>query len=809
MTMLWLDQLLQDLRFSGRTLLKSRALSATIVLVLGATTGVTTAIFSVVNGVLLRPLPFAEPERLVQINEIHLTGGAGSVFVLDLEEFRRQNTTFERMSGYGLTTRHLVGGAGLERLTTVTADGEFFPLLGVRPIAGRTFGAADPTEVAVISSALWERRFDRDAAVLGRTIEVDGEAFDQVQQRTVVVRRAYTVIGVMPDAFQFPYGAASLYQGAVSESPIDMWIPAEARPGGRVAQVTGRLKPGATAAAATADLTAIEARLDVVTGDRFRPTGVQVAALSDAVLGPVRDSLWLLLVAALLVLTAACANVANLLLSRLTTRSSEVVTRAALGAGPLRLVRQYLAESLLLSVAGALLGVVIARWSTTVLVAFASSRIPRSPEVSLDWTVFAFLAFVCLAVALMCGLAPSVLAARTNVRSATRSDAGQETAGTRSARIRDALIVVEVALAFVLACGAAAVVSELRRLQAVDSGMLTDNVLTLHLTPQMPFAMYNRLEERVSQVPGVEAAGLIHMVPLQNWGGIGTFQVRGRPPQEFSTLPTAELRSVTPGYFATLGIPIRAGRNLNERDGVLVPRPILINDALARAQFPGESPIGREMDRGIIVGVVGDVRHAGLDRPAVPAIYFPHNAGIAADIGMSLLVRTEGPPQGIIGGIRSAIREVNPNLAVFDVKTMEQVVDESLWELNLYRSLIGLFALLTVGLSAIGLYGVVSHGVTARLREFGVRIALGSSPNQLARLVMVQGVRLAVTGILIGLGLGIAALQLMRERIGGEGTNPGVVAGAAGAIVVLALLACAIPARRVAVVDPALALRRD
>lgn len=808
-----LEDLVQDVRFGGRTLRKAPGFSATAVLTVALATGATTAIFSIVNSVLLRPLPFAAPDRLVQVEEMMPIGGAGAVLYPDLEEFRKQSSTFEMFSGYGLTTRHLQGAAGTERLTAVVSDRYFFTLLGVQPIAGRTFQSGDEGPAVVISERLWNRRFDRDPSVIGRTIALDGNTFDAARQRTVIERRAYTVLGVMPETFQFPYGAASVYPAALPETQTDIWILDDrARRMGR-ASVTGRLKSGVMIDAAASELSLIEQRLDVLTPSPYRPTGVRLVALAEDVLRSIRRFLWMLFGAVGLVLAAACANVANLLLARTTARTREVVTRAALGAGRLRLARQFLTESLLLSFGGGLVGVAIAWWGTDLLVALGSAKIPRAHEIApiLDWGAFTFLLLVCVATAILFGLAPALTAARADIQTVTKEAAGHVTLGGSYRRIRDGLVVAEVALAFVLACGAVVVMRELSRLQQTDTGMVTDNVLTFHLTPRVEDSDYYKIEERVAQLPGVEAAGLIHMVPLQNWGGIGTFQVRGRPREEVARLPTAELRSVTPGYFQALGIPIRAGRPLTERDSLDAPGAILVNEALARLHFAGEDPIGREMDRGRIVGVVADVRQVRLDRPAATQIYFPvaRTAGIASDIGMSLIVRAQGQPQAVIDAVRSAVRQLNPNLAIFNIRTMEQVLADSLWELNLYRWLIGLFAALALVLAGIGLYGVISYSVASRTREFAIRLALGSDQIALARLVVSRGVRLAAVGLMVGAVAALALTRLVGNLTASLGPDPTTLAATSVLLLAIALLACLVPAMRVARMDPATALRHD
>lgn len=801
--------MVHDLRFGWRALLKAPGFTAATVITLALATGATTAIFSIVNSVLLRPLPFADPERLAQVEELQPMGGPGPVLFNDLLEFRKQSRAFESLTAYGLTTRHLTGATGTERLTTVMTDHQFFAVLGTQPLIGRTYGPTDEGSLLVMSERLWTRLFNRDPSILTRTLTLEYNVFNPALKRSVLEQSDFTVLGVMPQRFQFPYGAGSVYAAALPETQTDLWVLNNTQAGRW--GVTGRLRPGITIAAAHSELTIIEQGIDAMTPSPYRPTGVRVTALSDEVLGPIRGSLWMLFGAVALVLAAACANVANLMLARVAARMREVVTRAALGAGRMRLARQFLTESLLLSLAGGVFGVAVAWWTTTVLVSIGSAKIPRAHEIALDWRAFVFLLAICLVTALVFGLAPALAATRVDLQTATKESGGQATLAGGYRRLRDALVVAEVALAFVLAFGAVVVISELRRLQQTPTGMETENVFTLHLTPRLPESDYYRIEERVSQIPGVSGAGLIHMVPLQNWGGVGTFQIRGRQVEDASRMPRAELRSITPGYFATLRIPLRAGRALTEADSQRDPRPILINEALAQAYFPGEDPLGRELDRGTIVGIVADVRQIGLDQSAYPQIYsaVDRTAGIAADIGMSLLVRADDSAAGLIDAVRSAVRHVNPNVAIFNVRTMKQIVADSLWELNLYRWLIGLFAGLALLLCAIGLYGVISYGVVSRSKEFAIRLALGSDQTGVARLVLQRGLWLTGGGLLIGIAgvlALIASLGHLPIAVSGE---PAILAGVATLLLAIALIACALPALRVARVNPVAALRQE
>jgi len=803
----WLEQLVQDVQFGARTLRKSPGFTAATVLTLALATGATTSIFSIVHGVLLRPLPFDDPDRLVQVfgrnwAQDHdgvpdsLTGPVGPP---ELEQFESQATSFDGFAGYEVTTRHLSGAAGPERLTAVMTDRTLFSVLGARAIEGRGFEASDPADVAVISESLWERRFGRARLDASTTITLDG--------------RPFTLLGVMPGQFQFPYRAASLMSGALPEARTDVWVPMpplRASDGalrrGRV-RVVARLKPGVPLTAARSELDVVAARVEGENPDFQRRIGARIAPLAEVVIGPVRRSLWMLLAAVGLVLAAACANVANLLLARMTVRTPEVATRAALGAGSLRLVRQFLAESLLLSLAGGLVGAAFARWSLPVLLAATSGRIPRAHEIALDWQAFAFLLMLCVVTAILFGLAPAVAAARVDIQSITK-EGGRATRGGVFGRLRDGLVILEVALAFVLATGAALIMREVVRLQHVPTGMDTRNVLSVHITPRTTAANYSAIEQRVATIPGVHAAGFIQLTPLQNWGWDATFSIRNRPTD--SPLTTG-LRYVTPGYFSSLGIPIVRGRALTDHDTENTPPVILVNEAFARRFFPGGDAVGQELNRGTIVGVVGDVRQIALDREAEPELYYPaaQNVTMASDIGMSLIVRTEQRRERAIAAIRAAVREVNPGLAIFNVKTMDEVVSDSMWQLNLYRWLIGVFAGLALVLAAIGLYGVISFGVAARLREFAVRLALGSGPRRLIQLVVARGVILAGGGLAAGIVTVLAVTPWARTVSPALAIDPATYVVVAVLLVVIALCAALVPAVRAAQIDPASALRHE
>ncbi|MBI1876150.1 MAG: ABC transporter permease, partial [Acidobacteria bacterium] len=606
----WVEDLVQDLHYALRGFAGNKWFAVTAVVTLALGIGANTAVFSVVSGLVLRPLPFPQPDRLVQVSvTTPLSPQGAGVGGPDLEAFRTQGTSFAAFCAYGVSARYLGGADGSERVMAAGAERGLFTLLGVAPIAGRTFLPDDPLSVAVIGQAFWNERLGGNPSVVGSAITLDGEPF--------------TVIGVMPESFQFPYGAASLLPGVASEARTDLWIPFAQPTRGRPS-VVGRLKPNVHLRAAETELTVIVRRQVSQAPETARATGVRLVPLSDVVVGAsVRRPLFFLFSAVGIVLALACANVTNLSLVRMTLRRREVAVRAALGASPPRLVRQLLAESLLLSLAGGIVGLGLAKWAIARMMLLAHAQIPRAPEVSFDWPVFVFSAAACTFTGLASGLAPALIARRLDPQPVLQ-EGGHGTMGVGQRRLRDALVVAEVALAFVLAVGGVLLVRELVRLQQTDTGLVSRNVVTFHIgqrmTPRTDTRQYYEIAERVAQLPGVRAAGFTQLLPLQNWGWTSSssdFRVRGRPVIPSSPF-AVELRYVTPGYFQALGIPIRRGRGFTASDARDRPPVILINEALARRYFPNDDPVGKVTTRGTIVGVVGDVRQVNIDQSAAP-----------------------------------------------------------------------------------------------------------------------------------------------------------------------------------------------
>jgi putative ABC transport system permease protein len=800
-----MTDLQHDLRYAARTLAKHKTYTATALIALALAIGANTAIFSVVRGVLLQPLPFPASDRLVRLYGTPAERGE-AMSAADVEAIRMSSPSFELITGFGVAARYLISPEGLHRVMTVDTERDFFSLLSATPAAGRTFEASDVTGAAVASHAFAQREFGSDAAALSKTIMLDG--------------MAVTIVGVMPDSFQFPYAAASLIPG-VGQSRTDVWVLREPPPGqprrGRLAQVTGRLKSRASLAAASSELSVLFKRIEAENPDRPKGLGVRMVPLADAVVSaPLRRSLFMLFGAAALVLALACANLTNLSLIRVAMRRKDIAARIALGASRARLIRQYLCESLLLSLAGGLAGLVVAWIGTNQLLRLSIVQIPRSHELGMDWAVFAFSFLVCVASGIVFGLAPAWSAMRTDPQAILKDTATHTTMSEGQRRLCDGLIIAEVALAFVLGVGASLLIRELVRLGHMNIGMTTANVVTFHvgqtMAPNSDGRQFYDVVDRVRRVSGVLDAGFTQMLPLQSWGWFGNsldFRLRGQPVDPNAPIYTTELRYVTPGYFSTLGIAVRRGRVFTDRDNRQGPAVIVINEALAQRAFGDQDPVGKVTTRGTIVGVIADVRQVSLGQTARPEVYYPiaQNWSQLGELGMSLVVKTDGPPARVIDRIRSSIREVNPNVAIFGIKSMDRIVTESLADFLLYLSLMFVFAGLALFLASTGAYGVVSYVAASRTREFAIRSVLGAEPRVLIRLVLMKAFTLTAMGLACGLPVVIAARPLIQNLpISVPPPNAWTAGPVALLTAIIAVAACVVPSRRAAV-DPSNVLR--
>ncbi|HET7551160.1 MAG TPA: ABC transporter permease [Gemmatimonadaceae bacterium] len=805
-----MDILIQDVRLALRALRRTPGFTLIAVLCLALGTGATTAIFTVVNAVLLRPLPFPQPEQLVRLYEGHTTnsGFYGSVSPANFIDWQRQNTVFDQLVAYQAQSVNLQSASTPERLAAVTTTGNLFQMLRTGAEIGRTFTPEEAREgaarVAVLSDAAWRARFGADRSIIGRTVTLDGEQ--------------YTVIGVMPAEFSFPATAA-----------VDVWLPHPFTPDERTQRdshylsVVGRVKPAITLDAALAQMKQIAARLAQEYPDADGTRTVKLLSMRDDLFGKnLRTQLYVLLGASVLVLLIACVNVANLLLARAAMRRREVAVRAALGAGAGRLARQFLTESVLLSLIGAGGGLLLAYGGVRGLVALASSDIPRAHPIGFDAGIFAFLAAIAVVTGIAFGLVPAIQGARVDPRDNLADGSRGGSTGRAQQRFRGALVGAEVALSLVLLIGAALLMKAFVALENTPSGIATDHVITFHVSVSgdqedggAAASFYQPALQRMSALPGVTAAGLTSLLPLQDYWWNAIFSIEGHPPAERGKEPVAEIRATSAGYFRALRIPIVQGRNFGEQDAAGAPLVMLVNRALVKRYFPGEDPIGQRLKLDTltftVVGVVGDTRGESLERPPMPEFYIPYTQlGSWLPPEITFTVRTEVPPASVMPAIREAVHAVDPTQPIFRVETMEEVVSRSLSSHRLYLWLLGTFAVIALALATAGIYGVTSYLVTQRTREMGIRLALGAPPASLKAMVVRQEAVVAIIGTIVGLVGAFAVTRLLASFLYGvSATDPITYLCVALALIAIAMLASYVPARRATRVDPTTALRTE
>ncbi|MEO6196069.1 MAG: ABC transporter permease [Thermoanaerobaculia bacterium] len=798
----------RDLRLGLRSLLRSPGFAVVAILCLALGIGANAALFSILNAVLLRPLPYTEPDRLVRVYEKMGDGGQASVSIPNFQDWVERNSGFEQLAAYQRGSRNLQGTGNPERIQAVEATPNLFSLLGARPYLGRAFksGTDEPgkAKIAVVSEEFWRTRLGGDPSLVDRAIRLDGIP--------------YLVIGVMPASFGFPAGSRS----------TDLWVLLEPTPevansrGNHFLDVIGRLKPGITLERATAQLATLAAQIEKEHPAEQTGRSVLVQSLRETVVGRVRPALLILFGAVALVLLIACANVANLLLARAAVRQHEVAVRLALGASRTRLIRQFLLESLVLAFAGTVFGLLLARWSLNALAPLAKGALPVFKEFPLDGRVFGFLLAVAVLSGVAFGIVPALQSSRGNVRNSLTEAGGKTTGSGRQQFFRSALVVLEIAVSLVLLVGAGLLLRGFLTLSSTKPGLVAENVLTAHLsvpitqlegsTPRL----FRPVLEKIRALPGVRSAAVVSILPIQRAGTNGGFTIEGRPAPEPGQEPSAELRVASPEFFQSLGIPILRGRDFTEADGTSGPRVVIINEALAHKHFPNKDPLGQQIDFGdgvfTIVGIVGSVRQAGLDHAPLTEIYFPYAAADAMGwLGDAVLVtRTVVPPESVTSEIRAAVASVEPALPLYNVLTMEQVIDQSLASRRLNLWLLAIFAGMALLLSAAGLYGVISYLVAQRTREIGMRIALGAQNRDVIRLVMRQGASLTGTGIALGLLGAFAFSRVLESLLYGVSTrDPLIYAALAGVLATIALLATWLPARRASRVDPILAIRAE
>jgi putative ABC transport system permease protein len=799
----------QDLRYGARMFLKQPGFTLIAVLTLALGIGANTAIFSVVNAVLLRPLPYTEPERLVWLWDTLPQLPTAPTSLPEFLDWKSQNQSFEYLSAFQGGNMFLDTGDGTQDTPVGLVTPEMFALFRVSPILGRTFTDEETLpgrfRVAVIGQAMWQSRFGSDPNVLGRTVELNGAP--------------YEIIGVIPEGFSFP-NRAMLWRPL----PID---PNQLDRGPHYLRVVGRLKPSVTLAQAQTEMSALAARLSEQHPEKNAGHGVKIDLLRDVVVGDIGPALFILLGAVGFVLLIACANVANLLLARVGVRQKEIAVRTALGASRLRIMRQLFTESLMLSVGGGAAGLLIAVWGVKWLVSMGPNTIPRVHEIAVDPRVVGFTLLISAATSLLFGLAPALQASRPNLTDALK-ESGRSSAGLSRNRICSVLVISEVALSLVLLIGAGLMIRSFAKLNYVDPGFNPADVLTMGVTllpnkypeEERVASFYAQLLEQAAATPGVVSAGGISELPFSGSNTNDSFTIEGRPPVAKQDEPGTEYRVVTPRYFEAMGIPLLAGRDFTGADTKQAPNVVIINEAFANRHFAGESPLdhrirlqGQERDPLLIIGVVGDVRDQQLDEQPIPEAFVPYLQNPLSKTyyrSMTIVARTKSDPGGVAGSLRAALTSVDKSLPVYDLKPMTEYLRDSLARRRFNLILLTTFAGVALVLAAIGIYGVISYGVTQRTHEIGIRMALGAGRGDVLGLVIRQGMRMALVGVVIGLLASVALTRLMETLLFGISvTDPLTYTVIALLLTSVALLACFVPARRATKVDPLLALRYE
>ncbi len=813
-----MNTLLQDVRYGMRMLLKSPGVSivATIALALGI--GANTAIFSVVNAVLLRPLPYPNSETLMAIYEKDTTKGQlkNSYSYPNYFDLRDQNHVFEHVAAYHDSDFIMTGRGEAVRLQGGVVTANLFSVLGVAPMLGRTFLPAEdkPNEtgrVVLLSERLFASRFNSDPSVLNQQITLDG--------------KRYTIVGVMPHNFDFP----------IQNDPLELWTtiaddasgetPVTGQRGAHFLRVIARLKPGVSEATAQTDADAIGARLAQQYPDQNTNRGIYVESALTSLVGDVRPALLIMLGAVACVLLIACANVANLLLARAMTRHREMAVRSALGASRLRVVRQLLTESVLLSLVGGLLGLLLAIWWSDLLIALGRHDIPRALQVGLDWRVLGFTLAVSVLTGVVFGLVPALHLSKTELTESLKEGRGAG-AGAKRNRVRAVLVVAELAIAVVLLVGAGLLIQSFWRLQHVNPGLQPQNILTFNVSlPEVRYSsekqahFFRDLLGRIKSLPGVQSASAVVPLPLSGDRFRISFQVVGRevaPKDE----PVADLFIAETNYFRTMGIPILKGRDFSEHDEHGATQVVIVTESFARQFFPGEDAVGKRIKPGIstwdndddndkvreIIGVVADIRNRALNTEPKPAYYMPQSQ--LPFTQLVTVVKTSNDPRSLTNSITREVHAMDGELPIFAVRTMEEYISSSVAAPRFNTTLLAIFAAVALLLTIIGLYGVMSYSVAQRTNEIGIRMALGAQARDVLRLIVTDGLKMVLLGLVLGIGGALALTRLLATLLFGvTARDPLTFVAIAGLLSIVAIVACCIPAWRATRVDPLDALR--
>jgi putative ABC transport system permease protein len=803
---------LQDARFALRGFRKNPAFAAIAIFTLAVGIGANTSIFSVANALLLRQLPYPEPERLALLSAARFTNGAtqGPLSWTRFQMVHARNKSFAGIAAFTSDTFNWTGSGRPEQLNAARVSWDFFQILGIRPALGRWFNADEDTPggnlVAVLSHELWSRRFGASPAAIGRTLTLND--------------KVYTVAGVLPAGFRFDsIGPVDIVVPRVFD--LGVIVPAQLNGGAGFLNYLARLRPGVSFAQAQAEMDTLAAqyrREYPKFPDADPALTIRVGNLRDELVLSVRTALWILFGAVGLVLLIACANVASLLLSRALGRKREIAVRTAIGATRASLIRQLLTESLLLAAAGGLLGALLSAWGTEALAAMAARTLPRAQEIHADAAVFAFTAIVSMVAGVLFGLAPALQISRPDVNSILRAEGRGSTAGRRRNTLRGMLAVAQVAISVVLLIGAGLLLRNFVALRDSNPGFRPGNLLTMQVSlPASRYprpaqaAFYRDLVRNIGALPGVESAAGTTALPL-NASRFTPALPEGQPEGPLSARPLFNIASITPGYAQTMGIPVLRGREFTVRDDAAAPKVLLINQTLARLYWPNEDAVGKHIlvGRGTapleVVGVLGDVRNMSLAADVKPEIYFPYPQ--LPGLPLNLVVRTATEPHTMVRAVEGAVFALDANQPVTAVQSMDEILDAGAAQPRFTTSLLGGLSLTALVLAIVGIYGVIAYSVTERTQEMGIRIALGASRGDILGLVLRQGMTLAGAGIAIGIVSSLALTRLLTSLLYGvSATDPLTFVFAAGLFVAVAFAASSIPAMRATRVDPIDTLR--
>ena len=821
-----MTNLSQDARYAWRVLRKSPGYTAVAVLVLALGIGANTAIFSVVNAVLLRPLPFDQPDRLVHLWHVPPQASFPGIPLFTVSpanflDWRSQAHSFEGMSAYGFGRYNLTGTGQPESTRVVAATSGLFSILHAQPLLGRMFldGDVEPgrDHEVVLSYGFWKSHFGSNPDIVGKNIQLNGQA--------------YTVVGVMKPGFEFPVDSDP-------DTAPQMWKPLAWSGAERAIRddhnygVVARLKPGVTLQQARAELDTISSRLAEQYPKEDKGWGATAVSLREDLVGDVRPALLILLGAVAFVLLIACANVANLVLAKTFSRRKEVAIRSALGASRRRLLQQVLSETVLLAVAGGALGLVLAHYGMVLMVKFLPQQLPRSSEIGLDGWVLAFTLGISLLTGLAAGLLPALRMIKKDVSEALKQGLGRTASDSAGNRTRSVLVVCEVALSLMLLIGAGLLIRSLGVLHAVNPGFDADHVVTMDLsiasnkfaTPAEQINFFNRVLDRVRVLPGVQSAGLINHLPLDNHGSHQPVQVEGRPVLPMADLPEVDVPVITPGYMSTMRIPLIRGREFSDSDVAGRPAAVLISQSMARQFWPNEDPIGKHLTlyffpdiTRVVVGVVGDVKMDALSQTrSSAALYLPlaqlsvSRDGQWESFGLTLAVRAQGNPLSVVSAITNAVHKVDPEVPLLHIKTMQDTIDDSLLQQRFTMLLLTSFAGLALLLAAVGIYSVLSYAVRRRVREIGIRMALGAQIEDVLRMVVLQGMKPTMIGVAIGLAGALALGRVLSSVIYGVSARDLATFSTVAVVMTgVGLLASTLPAYRATKVDPMKTLRDE